>query len=411
MFLSPRTLIVLAAHFAGSVHAADVKPGGPVTPAMQAAMNRMSDAGVVEGRRGSLTFFRWSSAQPPVLARLGLWGPKIDNAILSLSATMPDLEGVSLYETNVDDEGMALLARLPKLRAVAMLPVERYEKKGFGPTQWSYPFLARRADRPRITGKTLQCLAGVKTLESLDFQDAVLQSADLAVLTSWPKLSSLSLPNTIDDETVRHLQACRRLTSLTLGNREISAEELRRLAGWKSLRKLVLTCATLKPDALEALSGLEKVESIELIDCALTDEHLKHIHGSPMLTELSLPRNEIYGPGLAHVAKLRLKALGLEFNNLSDDTLKHLPQLTHVEEIRLSYCMGITHTGLQSGTLQGMPNLKRLALRGVKGVTDAAIDDLAKIPNLEHLNIRSNGITVEGCARLKQAMPKTVVFK
>ncbi len=51
----------------------------PVSAELQSALNRLSDAGVIEGKRGSLTFFRWSSAQPPTLVRLGLWGAKIDN--------------------------------------------------------------------------------------------------------------------------------------------------------------------------------------------------------------------------------------------------------------------------------------------------------------------------------------------
>ncbi len=404
-------VLALTALLVSKAQGAAVKPEGPATPEMLAAMNRMSEAGIVEGRRGSLTFFRWSGAKPPTLVRLGLWGGKIDNPLLALASTMPELEGVSLYETSVDDEGIRALVKLPKLRSVEVLPIERYEKQGFGPTQWSYPFVKLRADRPRLTGKALQVLAQVKTLESLDLQDAQLQSRDLALLSSWPKLGSLGLPNEVDDETVKHLQACRRLSTLTLGNREITAEELRRLAGWHSLRKLVLTCAKLSGDALEALAGLTTVQRIELIDCGLTDEHLEHLRGSPMLAELALPRNEINGPALAHLAKLKLKSLGLEFNNLRDETLKDLVPLTNVEDIRLSYCFGVTDRGIQSGALQSMSNLKRLALRGLKQVTDASVDDLAKLRNLEHLNIRQNGITTNGFARLKQAMPKTTVFK
>lgn len=189
--------LALASLFFHPTQAA-VKPEGPTTPEMLAAMDRLSEAGVVEGKRGSLTFFRWSSAKPPGLVRLGLWGGKMDNQLLALTSAMPALEGVSLYETNVDDAGIQALAKLPKLRSIEVLPVERYEKPGFGPTQWSYPFLKPRADRPRITGKALTALLQVKTMESLDLQDARLESGDLALLRSWPKLGSIGLPNVID---------------------------------------------------------------------------------------------------------------------------------------------------------------------------------------------------------------------
>ena len=391
--------------------AAQVRPAGPTTPEMLAAMNSLSDAGVLPGRKGSLTFYRWSNGSPPQLVKLGLWGPNINNELFALIKTMPDLDGVSLYETSVDDAGIAVLAQLPKLKSFAVLPVDRYEKLGFGPTQWSYPFIPRQADRPRITGQMLATLAQNKGIENLDLQDAELKSSDLALLSSWPKLASLGLSNVVNEQTVKSLQACPRLSRLTLGNREIAAAEIHQLAAWKSLRTLVVSNARLLGPALEALSELETVESIELINCGLTDEHLQHLRGSPRLVELALPRNEIHGPGLAHLAKLKIKSLGLEFNNVRDETLQDLKQLDEIEEIRLSYCLGVTDRGIASGTLQSMPNLKRLAFRGVKAITDESIAELAKIKNLEHINIRGNGLTSEGCERLQRALPKTVVFR
>lgn len=402
---------VAAAQPAASTVGKGVKPEGPATPEMLAAMNRLNEAGRVPGRSGSLTFFRWNGAKPPALAHLGLWGPKIDNDLLALTATMPALEVVSLYETSVTDEGLRALAMLPKLRSLAVLPIERYEKAGFGPPQWSYPFMERRAGRPRLTEQALRHLAGVTTLETLELLDADVHSADLAVLKSWPKLGALALPNVVDEETVRHLQVCRRLSQLTLGGRDITAKELEHLAGWRGLKKLTLTHARLAGETLAALARLETVQTVELIACGLTDDDLRHLRLPPQLTELDLPRNEINGPGLAHLAQTKVKALGLEFNNVRDDTLLHLPQLVNVEQLGLSYCVGVTDRGLQSGALQRMPQLKRLALRGLKQVTDASLEELAKLTQLEHINIHQNGITEAGCERLRQALPKAVVFK
>lgn len=388
-----------------------INPHLASSPPMLDAMNRLSEAGKIEGRRGSLTFFRWSGAEPPQLAHLGLWGANVGNAEIALTSLLPDLEHVSLYETNVDDDGLAPLARLPKLRSLSITPITRYEKAGFGPPQWSYPFMESRDDRPRITGQGLQAFADVATLEKADLLDVQLTSADLALLAAWPKLSALSLPNPIDSATVQHLQACKKLNNLTLGHREITAAELESLAEWKSLRRLTLIHARLSDDALAALSKLTTVEELRLEDCGLTDERLRHLRGTPNLKDLSLVRNEIDGPGLKYLTKLNLRALGLEFNNLNDDTLAHLTQLTTLENLGLSYCRGVTDRGIRSGTLQSMTHLKLLAIRGTTLVTDASLDDLAKFGHLEHLTIRETKISGDGVERLKQAMPKTVVFK
>jgi hypothetical protein len=321
------------------------------------------------------------------------------------------LEFVSLYETNVDDAGISVLVKLPKLRYLAVAPICRYEKPGFGAPQWSYPFLPERSDRPRVTGRGLQVLASVATLEGLDLLDARLTSGDLSLLKAWPKLSSLGLPNEIDAETVRHLEACRRLNRLTIGHRVVSADELRRLGEWKSLRELRVIHAQLSDAALAALADMESLETLVLEDCGLTDDRLSHLRTSPSTASLTLERNEIAGPGLAQLAKLPICTLGLEFNNVNDATLVHLPQLTNVVDLRLAYCRGITDAGIRSGILQGLTHVRRLNLRGLKQITDASLDELAKFTHLEHIGLRETSISAAGIARLKTALPQTDVFK
>jgi len=388
-----------------------IKPEWVSSPEMLDTLNRLHTAGLVEGRRGTLTFFRWSNTEPPRLAHLGLWGAKIGNKELQLGAALSDLENVSIYETGVDDEGLAALARLPKLRALSIAPVCRYEKAGFGPPQWSYPFLAARADRPRVTGKGLRAFAGSTTLERVDLLDVQCESDDLAILTTWPKLSAVSLPNRIDSATARHLQGCKKLNQLTIGHREITAEEIERLAEWKALRRLTVIHAQLPNEALAALSKLTTVEELRLEDCGLTDANLQFLQDSPQLSTLILERNEIDGPGLKHLASLNLKSLGLEFNNLNDDRLPHLAQLKSLEKLSLSYCRNITDGGIRGGILQSMSHVKHLNLRGLKQVTDASLDDLAKFTHLEHVTLRETQVSWDGVAQLQKELPKTVVFK
>lgn len=388
-----------------------IKPEGITSEAMRTALSRLQQAGIVTGRRGSLTFFRWSNTTPPKLAQVGLWGTQINDELFSLIAEFPDLENVALHETSVTDAGLSVLLKLTRLRNLTIAPVTRYEKTNFGPPQWSYPFLNESVDRPRITGSALVTLQKINTLESLNLLDVQLKNADLAAIASWPKLSSVALPNAIDAETVKHLQSCKRLTSLTLGHREITAAELTELATWKSLRKLNLVHAQLANEALAALGQLPMVEELHLEDCNLTDEHLQHFVAPPKLKVLGLERNEIAGPGLKHLKRFRLLELGVEFNNLSDATLSHLPQLDSLEVLGLSYSRQITDAGIRQGTLQSMQHLKELRLRGLKQVTDASLQELSRFGHLQHIGLRETGVSWDSIPKLKEALPKTEVFK
>lgn len=388
-----------------------IRPEWVTSPEMLAAMEQLHAAGVVADRRGSLTFFRWSNDKPPRLAHLGLWGAAVANDVLARTAALGDLEFVSLYETSVDDDGLAFLAQLPKLRRLSIAPICRYEKTGFGPPQWSYPFVPARNDRPRITGRGLQPFAGVSTLEAVELLDARLTSGDLALLKSWPKLSAVSLPNVIDAEAVRHLAACPRLNQLTLGYREVSAAELEQLAAWPGLRRLTLIHAQLSDAALAAFAKLQSVEELRLEDCGLNDERLSHLRLAERTKSLLLERNEIDGPGLPHLIPFALTTLGLEFNNLDDSMLETLRPLTTVADLRLAYCRNITDHGLRSGVLQQMKHVRRLNLRGLKQVTDASLGELRKFTHLEHIGLRETSVSVDGVAKLKAALPQTDVFK
>jgi hypothetical protein len=210
---------------------------------------------------------------------------------------------------------------------------------------------------------------------------------------------------------VRHLAACPRLNQLALGYREIAADEIKHLAAWKSLRRLTLIHTRPSDETLAALAGLEHVEELRLEDCELTDERLAHLRLAPKTESLTLERNEIAGRGPAHLTKFELTTLGLEFNNLTDETLTHLPQLSTIADLRIAYCRHVSDRGMAKGVFERMPHLERLNLRGLPLVTDAALDSLSKLAHLAHLGIRETKIGTDGVARLKQALPKTVIFK
>jgi hypothetical protein len=388
-----------------------VAPEGLTSPELTDAVQKMDAASVLPGSRGSITRMRWSSEQPPKLWFVGLWGPNIDNALISLSAHTPDLWSVELHEPHIDDQGMRSLARLPKLRYLKIDPIERWSKPGFTPLMYCFPGLPPRTDRPRVTGKSLVAFADASALEGLSLLDTVIAAEDLAALARIPKLSSVALPCVIDETAVGHLKACRRLNSLTLGYREVTAEEIKRLAGWKSLRSLTITNATLPDDALSAFESLPAITSLELTACGITDTRLAHLRLPPMVTTLSLRQNPLTGPGLAALGDQPLKTLALEYTDLSDDTLAVLPRFKTLDNLFLEYCERITDQGIRSGALQSMTHLRELRLRGMKQVSDASLDDLVKFGHLKTISVRGAGVSWDGVARMKEAMPETFVFK
>lgn len=388
-----------------------INPEWVSSPEMLDALEELQRAGIVPGRKGSLSFFRWNGEKPPQLAHLGLWGEGVSDEVFARSVALSDLQFLSIYETNITNEGLQVLRKFSKLRSFSVAPVSRYEKSMYGAPQWSYPFLKQRPDRPKITVQGLEPLRNIATIESLQLIDAQLAPSDLAILQSWPKLGSIALSTTMTSEAVQHLAACKRVSNLTLGYREITADEIRALGEWKSLKKLMLLHAKLSSDALAALASLESLEQLDLEECNLTDDDLAHLKLPAKLTILGLKRNEIDGPGLRHLVPFQLKQIGLEFNNISNATLSELSQLRTLETLNLSYCRQIDKQGIESGVLQRMTHVRQLGIRGLKQVTDASLPEIVKMTHLKHITIRETGISWESVDKMKTAMPETVVFK
>jgi hypothetical protein len=64
---------------------------------------------------------------------------------------------------------------------------------------------------------------------------------------------------------------------------------------------------------------------------------------------------------------------------------------------------GVTDAGLEH--LKGLSNLEALLLNGTH-VTDAGLEHLKELTNLEWLAVRDTRVTDEGADRLKQKLPQ-----
>lgn len=376
-----------------------------------AEMKQLQQAGIYQGHPGSLTFFRWKGANPPVLFHLGLWGPQTTNPHAALLPSFQELESLEIHEASFDDSAAPHLAKLPKLRRLTISAVDRYQKPGFTKMQWSYPWLPQVENRPQFTGKALATLSTLPALDFLDLRDALIQSSELAALASFPKLSELGLPNPIDAQGLQALLSCKNLSALILGNREVSASEIELLAKLPALKRLTLRNARLSNETLAALAKLEKVTALTIYDCGLTDAQLAHLGKPPQLTQLELVRNEIEGPGLAHLASFSLKKLDLMFNNLSNASLSQLATLNTVEDLGIAYNISIDDAGIQSGLLQSMKQLHFLELRGISQLTEASLAALSQFGHLKQIGIREDKISWESVDKMRAAMPNTKVFK
>jgi len=169
-----------------------------------------------------------------------------------------------------------------------------------------------------------------------------------------------------------------------LDNNAPPVDIARHLAQFPRARFLGLTPGSVDDAGMKYLGQLKQVEVILFWDAgAITDEGVAHLRNMPRLRSLHLGESQVTDRGLASIAKLRnLEDLSMQKNYFTD-------------------------AGLPA--LAGLPGLKSLWIGGLHDrpspITDVGVIHLARLTQLEELDLQHTRVTPEGLKPLQQ-LPK-----
>ncbi|QEG15978.1 protein kinase domain-containing protein [Gimesia maris] len=212
---------------------------------------------------------------------------------------------------------------------------------------------------------------------------------------------------------------------LDLKGTSVKDDDLKRLAGLKTLPKLNLENTLVSDTGLQYLKDIP-LNYISLIGTQITDKGFGYLSNMPSLTtlyvgstaisnsgveqlkdmkqleKLSFTNTQIDGVGLGHLKDLKnLKILGLESTSISDVDLQHLHGLKILIVLGLSNCK-IADSGL--AYLKDLKNLKVLSLDSTP-ITDEGLKHLSGLKMLQTLELQKTKVTPQGIASLQKALP------
>ena len=133
-----------------------------------------------------------------------------------------------------------------------------------------------------------------------------------------------------------------------------------------------------------------------------------HQHGAGLAVEFHLGGRELDDDGLACVAgRTDIVSLNLRDTRITSAGAIHLRGLTGLRRLHLERT-AIDDRGV--GHLTALTELRYLNLYSTK-VSDASVAHLAQLKKLERLFVWQTGITAEGCARLRAALPDLKIVR
>lgn len=179
-------------------------------------------------------------------------------------------------------------------------------------------------------------------------------------------------------------------------NEQVTDEWLEHLAGVATLRRVDLANCAIKGDGLRHLSKLTNLLEVNLTLTLVTDDALQHLAGLTELRMLGLASTQCTGTGFTRLTGLKkLENVNFHFTPLNDDGLRAITQ------VPISDRLWFAHTRFTDAGAAGLNQLTGLKRCGI-GSTDKessgeAVAALAKLP-LEDLALLDNQATPAGLA-------------
>jgi hypothetical protein len=197
---------------------------------------------------------------------------------LRLLAELPQLTHLDLSLTRITDHGLQQLKDAPGIVELNLYYAEQITDEGMAAVKGWRKLKRLNLRGTKITDTTLEHLANVTTLESLDAGFAQITDVGLDRLTSLPNLKELVIGgNKLTDTGLQALRQLPSLTSLSLGGAQrtdsglwsISLTELGldSIATLKALRELRLDGMPVTARWLAKLKVLNQIERLSLQGC------------------------------------------------------------------------------------------------------------------------------------------------
>lgn len=308
-----------------------------------------------------------------ILSAWAAQGLDVEPALVSYIRNMTGLQALALEQVMVGEKGIAALINLPALKHLSV----------------------------RIAQTKAAPAGGLKLLDN----------AGVAQIAALPGLETLVLASPeVTDEGLAVLARAPHLRELDIWASKATGQGLSKASG---LRHLRLGGPMVNDESLHVLGTLASLRSLDVSGEKITDAGLAYLGALSQLQELSLNGGAITGDGLAHLKslaaslkRLQISRSGANLPPLGDEAVGHLTQLKSLEHLSAFNAQFSDAGLLKMAALRKLVSLQLPTQTYVRSMpnrvqyTDAGVEALSRLENLEELMLGSPAITDQGAAYL-----------
>ncbi|MDR0327693.1 MAG: hypothetical protein LBI05_05285 [Planctomycetaceae bacterium] len=333
-------------------------------------------------------------------------GSKLDAEMFDIFAQQADLESlvVSGYR-GLNDVAVAKLTGLKKLKTLG-LTNSGISNAAIKTIAESFPDLVNLdvSQNSRLTDSAAREIAKLKNLETLGLLLCDFGEFGIMSLSSLPKLRAVDIR----------------------GNMKLGDGAMATLAKLPALRSLKHRSPAISDVGIKSLTEAKALDNLEIQDLKITGKSGEYIRQMEKLTSLIIFRCDSFdSEGVLALKGLKLNRLtlrGLPVNDSALEVFSELPTLkrlylhelfsvsdagmeniAHLKNLEILDIWAVPMTDQSMKTIANLTTLKTISLRGTK-VTDAGLDVLLSMPALESVTLKDNpDITPDKIQKLRDA--------
>ena len=217
------------------------------------------------------------------------------------------------------------------------------------------------------------------------------------------------------DTLLAHLKHFSHLKQLDLSGSLYSPSErdgtgVEHIAHLANIETVDLNFTAISDAGLGLIKLFQELRKLHLRGCEnITDDAIIHLSEITHLQNLILPY-QIGDQGLAHLKGLReMQDLVLSSTQITDAGLVHVQEMVELHTLQLNGCENLTDTGIVH--LSGLKNLQVLNLNATQ-ITDAGLPHLARLTNLQQLDLGNClKVSMDGIQTLQAELPACTITR
>ena len=262
------------------------------------------------------------------------------------------------------------------------------------------------------------------------FTDHVVDAYDGLVYALWGegRVMEIDIKSSMEPKVVEALIALPRLDKLAIQPRPYTSDEtsqmyrsgdfgkklkppasaMDRIMSNSEAKEMVLIACELSAADCEAIAACQSIESVNLMDCLLSDDGFAELLKLPRLRGLRMSHCQVTERGLSSVpGSTSLERISCVSTPVEKDFAAFVARSRNVTSLT------VTHSGIDDEFVRNLGPHPSLIELGVHGgvITDQASADLEKMPCLERVGLPRDSLSDKTLARLKSTRPNLSVLQ